>query len=66
MSADEFDERLRKIGQMQAKLTENINRLTDEMREGYKKLISANELTKSLIEKVDAALIAGQRAIDDR
>jgi hypothetical protein len=66
MSADEFDERHNKLEQMQAQLAEKINRLVEavaatqsqldsaigEMRDGFNKLIAANELTNSLIEKL--------------
>ena len=64
MSADEFDERLKKLEQRMAQLTEKINRLIDEMREGYNRLDRISELTNSLIDKVDAALSAGQSAVD--
>lgn len=48
----QFDERLIRLEQVQEQQGENINRLIDEMREGYNKLISVNELTNSLIEKL--------------
>ena len=47
-----FEERLSRLEQVQEQQAENINRLIDEMREGFNKLISANELANSLIEKV--------------
>ncbi|HEX5733653.1 MAG TPA: hypothetical protein VF131_12530 [Blastocatellia bacterium] len=47
-----FDERHNKLEQRLAQLIENINRLIDEMREGYNKLDRVNELTNSLIEKL--------------
>jgi hypothetical protein len=54
-----FEERLGRLEQVQEQQAENINRLVetvdsvvDEMREGFNKLIAANELTNSLIEKL--------------
>ena len=54
-----FEERLNRLEQVQEQQAESINRLVevvdsavDEMREGFNKLIAANELTNSLIEKL--------------
>jgi hypothetical protein len=66
MSADEFEERIGRLEQVQEQQAVNINRLVEavattrsqlgsaigEMRDGFNKLISANELTNSLIEKL--------------
>jgi hypothetical protein len=62
----QFDERLNKLEQVQTQQAENINRLIEtvaatqshidsaigEMHDGFNKLIAANELTNSLIEKL--------------
>ena len=55
----QFDERLIRLEHVQEQQAENINRLSEsvdsavnEMREGFNKLISLNDLTNSLIEKL--------------
>lgn len=54
-----FEERLSRLEHVQEQQAESINQLAgivnsavDEMREGFSKLIAANELTNSLIEKL--------------
>jgi hypothetical protein len=54
-----FEERLNRLEQVQEQQAENITQLVEavdsavnEMREGFNKLIDANELTNSLIEKL--------------
>ncbi len=62
----QFEERLNRLEQVQEQQAESINRLVEavaatqahldsaigDMHEGFNKLISANELTNSLIEKL--------------
>jgi hypothetical protein len=47
-----FEERLSRLEQVQEQQGENINRLINEMREGFNRLIAVDELTNSLIEKL--------------